>query len=337
MHYGPLIISINGYTISQDDIQMQLLQDTYVGGVILFASNYKNTEQLRQLTSQINQIAANAQKELVIMVDHEGGYVQRFRSGFHASPAEKVLGDIYDINPDTALQYANQLGMTVGQELKSAGVDVILGPVVDLDLGNSVITGLDRAYHSDPAIVTQIAKSYIEGLQSAEIAPTLKHFPGHGADVGDSHISSPIDNRSFEELVVSDLVPFKELTTNDLVKAIMPAHIVYPQVDEQNTAGTSKIWLQDILRDELHFDGVIISDCLSMDGAGLGSNYEKAMKALEYGDLALISHQTPAQYVDLLDRLHREEFAWSPASQHRVEQWLAPLIQEVDPVANVLA
>lgn len=323
MHYGPLIISINGLALN-NDIQARLLQDAYVGGVILTASNHKNLEQLQNLTSQINQIAIEANKELIIMVDHEGGYVQRFRTGFYAAPAEHVLGEIYDLHPETALTYANHLGTIVGNELKSAGVDVILGPVVDLDLGNSVISDLHRAYHSDPHIVSEIATAYLKGLESSEIAATLKHFPGHGADVGDSHISSPIDNRTFEELLLKDLVPFQDLIQNDLANAIMPAHITYPQIDSENTAGTSKIWLNDILRDEMHFDGVIISDCLSMDGAGFGTNLDKVLKALEYGDLALLSNQTPEQYADLLGKLHEQAFTWSPASQTRVEQWLAP-------------
>ncbi len=322
MQYGPIVISVNGYQLNQE-IEASILQHPLIGGVILFSNNYQDVPQLTQLITDIKTIAQNANKEIMIMVDHEGGYVQRFRSGFTAAPAASVLGDIYDINPDTALIYANQLGETVGQELNSVGVDIILGPVVDIDSGNAVISGLDRAYHADPEVVTKIANAYIDGLQMSGIHPTLKHFPGHGADIGDSHVTLPVDNRSWEELKTVDLVPFKNIIEDNPMIAVMPAHVIYNDVDPINTAGTSKIWLQDILRDELNFEGVIISDCLSMTGAGNQSNVDKILQALEYGDLALLSHQTPDEYLNILDTLAQQQFEWSTQSQQRVQLWLS--------------
>ncbi len=322
MTYGPIIISFNGYHVSPEQDIAAILQHPLIGGVILFSNNYQDKEQLTQLTAEIKAIAQNSNKDLMIMVDHEGGYVQRFRIGFSATPAPKVLGDIYDINPDTALIYANQLGVNVGQELKSVGIDIVLGPIVDVDNGNSAISGLDRAYHSDPNVVTQIADAYIQGLEESGVHPTLKHFPGHGSAIGDSHLIEPIDNRTWEEISTLDLLPFQNLIETSHIGAVMPAHVIYTNVDDQNTAGSSKIWLHDILREELNFEGVIISDCLSMAGAGNESNLDKTLQALEYGDLALLSHQTPAEYLDLLRMLEQQGFEWSEDSQHRVHQWL---------------
>ncbi|MFI4937214.1 MAG: beta-N-acetylhexosaminidase [Candidatus Berkiellales bacterium] len=322
MPYGPLIVSVNGYHVSKDQEEARILQNAYVGGVILFSKNYQNVEQLKQLTSEIKDIAKDANKDLMIMVDHEGGYVQRFRSGFSATPAAKVLGDIYDINPDTALKYANQLGKTVSRELKDVGVDIVLGPVVDLDAGNEVISGLDRAYHSDPRVVSEIATAYVKGLETNGLHATLKHFPGHGSVSGDSHLVEPTDNRPLEEIKLHDLIPFQNLIAENIIDAVMPAHVKYPIIDSANTAGTSKIWLEDILRSEMNFDGVIISDCLSMTGAGSDSNLEKTKKALEFGDLALLSNQTPHDYLQVLDTLQEQHFTWSVKSQHRVEAWL---------------
>lgn len=337
MQYGPLVISINGYHVYPDEEIAQVLQHPLVGGVILFSNNYQDKVQLKQLTDEMRAIAQAADKSLLMMVDHEGGYVQRFRYDFTAVPAASVLGDIYDIHPETALIYANQLGITVGQELKSVGIDIVLGPVVDLDNGNSVISGFDRAYHQDPHVVTQIASAYIQGLEDGGVHATLKHFPGHGADIGDSHITEPVDNRSWEVLSTVDLLPFQNLIETGIIGAVMPAHVLYPEVDNANTAGTSKIWLNDILRVELNFDGVIISDCLSMAGAGEGSNLDKTLHALEYGDMALLSHQSPAEYITLLENLEALQIEWSEKSETRVENWLLP-IQEpllspnIDPI-----
>ncbi len=169
---------------------------------------------------------------------------------------------------------------------------------------------------------------------------TLKHFPGHGADIGDSHISMPIDHRSFEEIYAQDLIPFKNLIETDPHLAIMPAHVIYSDIDPLNTAGTSEIWLKDILREQLHFEGVIISDCLSMVGAGIDNHADKILKALEYGDLALLSHQTPEQYLNLLDMLDQQQFEWSELSQARVQQWLlpnSPVITETQAQISVYA
>lgn len=324
MVYGPLIVSIHGYQLSEDEIN--ILQNAYIGGVILFANNHQTVEQLEALTSEIKKCALEANKNIMIMVDHEGGYLQRFRTDFTAVPSEKVLGEIYDINPATALQYAYQLGTTVGAELQKAGVDIILGPVVDLDRGNAVISGFDRAYHADPIVVTEIATSYIEGIQTSDIHVTLKHFPGHGANVGDSHTIEPIDERTLEEISTLDLLPFQNLIEKNLVEAIMPAHIKYTNVDSEHTAGTSKIWLQDVLRGELHFEGVIISDCLSMTGAGNKDPIDKILSVLEYGDLALLSHQSTEEYSQILNTLQEQQYTWSQESQNRVEAWLVPSV-----------
>jgi beta-N-acetylhexosaminidase len=328
MTYGPIIVSIHGLHLS--DEELNVLQNPYVGGVILFSQNQKTLEQLKELTLEIKIAGQQANKDLMIMVDHEGGYVQRFKTGFTAAPSEKVLGKIYDIDPKTALEYAYQLGETVGSELSQAGIQVILGPVIDLDKGNAVISKLDRAYHEDPNIVTELATSYIQGIQTNSLQITLKHFPGHGADIGDSHIMEPFDNRTLEEIKALDLLPFQNLIDHNLAGAIMPAHIKYPKIDPDHTAGNSDIWLKDILREDLHFEGVVISDCLSMAGAGENSNVDKILAALEHGDLALLSHQTPKSYLEIFHTLKEQHYTWNEQSQHRVENWLTPVSIDID-------
>lgn len=322
MHYGPLVISVNGYQIEPNSAQEKMIQHPLVGGIVLFEYNYQSKEQLSQLASQIKHLAQEANKEIIIMVDQEGGAVQRFFKNESPIPSAKTLGEIYDINPETSVEYAYKLGLKVGSELKNCHVDIMLGPVVDLDNGNAVISGKDRSYHQDPNIVSHIAEAYIEGLKESGINATLKHFPGHGANIGDSHVTLPFDHRTIKELNAQDLLPFKNLIETDSIDAIMPAHVVYPKIDADNTAVTSKIWLKDILRDELHFDGVIISDCLTMKGAGEQRDIDKVLKTLQNTDLVMYTNKTEQEYADLLSAMEKHPIQPSKESQERIENWL---------------
>lgn len=317
--YGPLIISLSGKNLYP--VEKQILEHELVGGVFLFSENFENKEQLSKLTNEINGVSKKCNKKIIIMTDHEGGFLQPFTNGFSSIPAARRIGDIYDIDPNCALNFSKNMGEITAFQLKSCGVDVVLGPVVDLDKGNAVITGLDRAFHSNPVIVTDLAEAYIEGLKNKKMKATLKHFPGHGANVGDSHIAQPIDNRSFDELIEMDLFPFKKLVSNNNVGAIMSAHIQYPKVD-QEVVTYSRVWLEDFLRKELRFDGVIISDSLTMMGAGNENIVKRIKCALELSDVVLLCDKKPEEYVSLLELLNSENIKLSSESIGRIEKWL---------------
>jgi beta-N-acetylhexosaminidase len=226
-------------------------------------------------------------------VDHEGGRVQRFREGFTRLPAVRRLGEIHDQDPQRAQQLARVTGWLMAAELRAVGVDFSFAPVLDLDHGVSSIIG-DRAFHHDPEVVADLAHAYRSGMQKAGMEAVGKHFPGHGGIAADSHLELPVDRRPYDELAMADLLAFERMIHYGLA-ALMPAHVLYPQVDDQ-PAGFSARWLKDILRRHLEFQGAIFSDDLDMAGAGLaGTPLERARAALAAGcDMVLACNDRAA-------------------------------------------
>ena len=254
---GSIMMDVLGLTLSEKE-KIQLIKPS-IGGVILFSRNFKDIHQLKSLVKSIRLINQN----LLIAVDHEGGRVQRFREGFTHLPAMAKLGEIYDQNPDKALKQAHSCGFVLAAELLAIGVDFSFTPVLDLDYGNSSVIG-NRAFHYNPDVVVKLAGALIMGMHKAGMKCVGKHFPGHGFVVADSHFDLPVDNRSLVD-ISEDISVFKQLI-NDGLDAVMPAHVVYSQVDEK-PAGFSSKWIKEILQEKLGFSGVIFSDDLSMQGA----------------------------------------------------------------------
>ncbi|MCD6045174.1 MAG: beta-hexosaminidase [Gammaproteobacteria bacterium] len=280
---GPLIVGIKGLMLTPED--KILLQQPLIGGVILFARNYNDVPQVRALVAEIKALRSPA---LWVSVDHEGGRVQRFINGFTRLPSLGQLGALYESDPSGALQQANEWGFCMAQELLGIGVDMSFAPVIDLNKNKLSLIG-DRSFHRKADIVTRMAKAWCDGVHRAGMKTCAKHFPGHGDVIVDSHDSLPIDERSYDQIAADDLVPFMQLIKEDVVDSIMPAHIVFPQVDDR-PAGFSSIWVQDILRQQCQFKGVIISDDLGMGGAeGMGTYPQRLQSALAAGcDLILL-------------------------------------------------
>lgn len=292
MSLGPIMLDIEGTELNADDIRR--LQHPLVGGVILFKRNYQSPAQLKALTAAIHAVR---QPPLVISVDHEGGRVQRFRDGFTRIPAMRELGKIWDHNPKKAKLLAEQAGWVLAAELRAHGVDFSYTPVLDIDFGNSGVIG-DRAFHRKTEAVAELSHSLMLGLKKGGMAAVGKHFPGHGYVAADSHTEIPVDERMFSRIEEEDLEPFRRMIDYGLV-AIMPAHVIYPKVDE-NPAGFSRIWLQQVLRKHLGFHGMIFSDDLAMEGASVAGNVtERALAALDAGcDMVLVCNRP-----DLSDEL----------------------------------
>lgn len=274
-----VMIDLSGYELTAEE--RDLLAHPLVGGVILFSRNYHNQEQLLEL---IRQTRAAARNPLIIAVDHEGGRVQRFRNGFSAIPA---MADILQkaSNHQEALQWAQELGWLMAAEVLAMDIDLSFAPVLDIN-GISEVIG-DRAFAGNAQDIIPIARAFVRGMHQAGMKATGKHFPGHGSVRADSHFEIPIDERSWEEIRDTDLPPFVELA--NCIDAVMPAHVIYPAVDEK-PAGFSQYWLQDILRAQLQFKGIIFSDDLGMAGATVaGSMAERAYAALDAGcDMVLV-------------------------------------------------
>ncbi len=277
---GPVMIDVEGITLTPSE--QQKVNHPNTGAVILFSRNYNDPEQISKLIKNIRDARDG---DILIAVDQEGGSVQRFQTGFTRLPPASTFAEFPEL--------AESAGWLMAAELLAVGVDFSFAPVLDIDCGISEIIG-DRSFSQDPQLAGQLASHFRNGMHSAGMAATGKHFPGHGAIALDSHLTLPVDDRDLESIRNKDLQPFKQLIAEGL-EAIMPAHVVYPQIDSL-PAGFSRLWIQQILRTELNFDGTVFSDDLSMEGAAsIGDFTQRAKLALQAGcDMVLVCNNSTA-------------------------------------------
>lgn len=276
-----VVVDIDGCELSGAD--RLFLQAPEICGVILFSRNYRNKVQLLELTQSIRAL----RPDVLISVDQEGGRVQRFREGFTRLPAMLRLGELWCTEPVKALQCATDWGWLMATELAAHGVDLSYAPVLDIDKGCSQVIG-DRAFARSAEGVVALAGAWLDGVESTGMKAVVKHFPGHGAVVADSHVALPEDERAWPALV-ADMQPFVALIGQGRIDGVMPAHVIYRAVDAEHTAGFSAFWLQTVLRQQLSFDGVIFSDDLSMVGAASGGDYaQRSQQAIRAGANALL-------------------------------------------------
>ena len=316
---GPVMLDVASTTLTDSD--RRRIAHRRTGGVILFARNFESRTQLCALVESIRAIRPG----LLIAVDHEGGRVQRFRGdGFVRLPTMRSLGALWDSDAENgalvATRAATAVGFILAADLVSCGIDLSFTPVLDLDHGPSTVIG-DRAFHRDPRVVSLLAKSLLHGLLLAGMANCGKHFPGHGHVAADSHVAVPSDDRDLETILADDATPYAWLAP--ALSSVMPAHVIYPAVDSK-PAGFSSVWLQDILRGRLGFEGAIFSDDLSMEGASVAGDVVSAGRAaLEAGcDMVLVCND-PARTDALLDRLEDSRDARSRTRLHalRARVW----------------
>ena len=274
MNKASLMIDIEGPFLSQEDIE--LIGSPHVGGLILFERNFLDRNQITDLCFEIK----SKKPEIIIAVDQEGGRVQRFKKGFSQIPPMQKLGDLVSYDKHAGLDLCKNAGWLIASELIASGIDLSFSPVLDLDQDLSSIIG-DRAFSDQIDIVIECARAFIFGMNEAGMACVGKHFPGHGSISEDSHLEKPIDRRALNEIEKKDLIPFKELINN--LDGIMTAHILFPEVDERITT-FSKIWIKQILKEQMKFEGMIFSDDLSMEGTSeFKSFYDKTKNAIISG------------------------------------------------------
>lgn len=302
MAYGRLMLDLAGTELTAEE--QQILQSPQVGGVILFARNIQSREQVTALNAQIRQASAN----LLIAVDQEGGRVQRLRDGFTPLPPMQLLADSVVQNSEVGVQLVRDTGWLMASEVLACGFDISFAPVLDVDRDTSSIIG-DRAFSDQPEMVITLAQAFIEGMNEAGMAATGKHFPGHGGIVADSHLEAPVDHRSWQQLLDHDLKPFVALSKQ--LAGVMPAHITFPAVDP-DSVGFSGFWLQQVLRQQLGFDGVIFSDDLSMKGADVAGGYiDKAQLALNAGCDMILVCNCPEGAREVLQMMEHRSLAGS--------------------------
>lgn len=276
--------------------EVQWLNHPLTAGVILFTRNYESPEQIQLFIQHIRETAGH---DILIAVDHEGGRVQRFREGFTAIPAMGELGKAYDQDAEAGLQAARDTGYVMAHEIAACDIDFSFAPVLDVQTNFSQIIG-NRGFHADVNHIAPLAKAFYDGMRAAGTAGVGKHFPGHGNVVADSHLELPVSEADYATLAAKDLPPFKALI-DDGIEGIMPAHILYSQVDGM-PAGFSHYWLQHILRKQLHFDGCIISDDLDMAGAAaFGDMRARLDLAVKQCDLILLCNDFDNMQVAFAD------------------------------------
>ncbi|GAA3922257.1 beta-N-acetylhexosaminidase [Luteimonas lutimaris] len=278
-----LVIGVAGTELNAQE--RDWLQHDACAGVILFKRNFASKAQVAELSAAIRAAAPRPQ---LVCVDQEGGRVQRFREGYSALPPLEEFGRQYAEDPAAALERAKEHAWVMASEVRASGVDLSFAPVVDLGRGNLAIG--DRAFSDEPRVVAEFARAYIHGMHAAGMAATIKHFPGHGTVREDTHFDSAVDNRTLDEMRATDLVPFAAGIEAG-ADAVMLAHIAYPQVAPE-PAGYSRRWIEDILRREMGFRGVVFSDDIGMAAAFSAGGVKARVDAhLDAGcDVVLVCH-----------------------------------------------
>lgn len=278
-----LLVDLNDQELQQEEVE--ILEHPLIAGIILFTRNFYDREQVTELIKSVRQ---RVKKPLLITVDQEGGRVQRFRDGFTLLPAMQALSTL--VPPQEQQILAQETGWQMAAEMTALGIDLSFAPV--LDLGHQCRAIGDRSFHWQAQSVFALARSFILGMKAVGMASTGKHFPGHGHVLADSHLETPYDHRSRQEIFSQDIYPFQQLINENLLDAVMPAHVIYPQCDSQPASG-SEYWLKEVLRQQLHFKGAIFSDDLGMKGANFMGNFvERCQQSLSAGcDLLLLCNE----------------------------------------------
>lgn len=309
-----LVIGLGGLVLSEEE--RDWLQHPAVSGVILFKRNFASRNQAAELCQAIRDAAPRPQ---LLCVDQEGGRVQRFREGYSELPALEGFGRLHGVDRDAALALAREHAWLMASEILATGLDLSFAPVVDLGRGNLAIG--NRAFHADPVIVSDFCRAYVAGLHDAGMAATIKHFPGHGSVLEDTHFDDAVDPRPLAELQALDLVPFAA-GIDAGAEAVMMAHVKYPAV-APDPAGYSPRWIGEILRRDMGFAGIVFSDDIGMAAAESAGGVKSRIDAhLDAGcDAVLVC--APALVADSLRAMEGRE----PASP----QLLASLFARKSP------
>lgn len=284
---------IFGYSSKQADVQLKrMIEKDQPGALITFARNITTLDQISLVNQRVQAWSTAASGvPLLIMVDQEGGSVARLKVGT-SLPSALALGETND--PALIRGY----GQALGRLMAKLGFNVNLAPVLDLSDPQSISFIGPRSFGSRPDDVGSLASSFAEGLAAAGVVPTAKHFPGHGGIATDSHRVTPLKLSTLDELLTGDLVPFKHFARGVYPRAVMMAHISYPQIDPSGAPSAfSSVIIEDILRGRLGYDGLVITDDVEMAGASaVGSVEERTVRAIEAGnDMVMIAWSADRQ------------------------------------------
>lgn len=307
-----LVIGFRGTEVTQDSYIIKKIKDNNIGGILLFDKdnpsagaikrNIESPEQTKKLISDIKKYSNNS--SIFVSIDAEGGYVNRLKTkyGFTNIMSAEKIGQTN--NADTAKEEGKKIGTT----LKDLGFNLDFAPVVDVNVNptNPVIGYLERSFSDNPFKVFIYANKFIEGLHEEKIISAIKHFPGHGSSTSDSHLGMVDVTNTYTS---KELIPYANLIKNGYSDVIMTAHIVNQNIDKENPATLSPIFIQGLLRNTLGFKGVVISDDMQMGAIADHYGQENAaIKAINAGcDMLIISNnikvydeEAPTKIIDAI-------------------------------------
>lgn len=309
-----VMIGIQGTKVDDDSLYM--LNQYHMGGVILFDRNMESPEQVKQLTSDL-QAQSNEKVSLFIGIDEEGGDVVRMAEKLTPPPSQKEIGATGDI------EQARTWAIKTAKSLKDMGINVNFAPVADVGSNDK------RSYSTDANTVIDFVRATTEGYQQENIIYSLKHFPGIGKGKVDSHVDSSSIDVTKEILMAEDILPFKtiidENDPNDYF--ILVSHLKYPALDEEYPASLSSKIMTDLLRNELGYKGIIITDDMEMGAVANHNDFRSiGIKAVKAGvDIVLVCHEYQHQqevYLGLLDAVNSGEI-----SQERIDESVKRIIK----------
>lgn len=309
-----VMIGIQGTKVDDDSLYM--LNQYHMGGVILFDRNMESPEQVKQLTSDL-QAQSNEKVPLFIGIDEEGGDVVRMAEKLTPPPSQKEIGATGDI------EQAKTWAIKTAKSLKDMGINVNFAPVADVGSNDK------RSYSTDANTVIDFVRAATKGYQQENIIYSLKHFPGIGKGKVDSHIDSSSIDVAKEVLMTEDVLPFKTIIDeNDLNDYfILVSHLKYPALDEEYPASLSSKIMTDLLRNELGYKGIIITDDMEMGAVANHNDFRSiGVKAVKAGvDIVLVCHEYQHQqevYLGLLDAVNSGEI-----SQERIDESVKRIIK----------
>jgi len=273
---GAIIYGLSGFELTSDE--KYLFQEINPFGFILFTRNCANPTQLIQLIDELRRSVNRP--DAPVFIDQEGGSVRRLRPPlWHTSPELQIFGSIYEVNKSIAYKAVNLSGRLIAGQLSQVGININCAPVLDVLFSKTTSAIRGRSFGSDPSLIIELANSFCEGLLSGGVLPVIKHMPGHGRATEDSHQQMPIVRATRRELQKVDFMPFRSLASMPFG---MTAHVLYEKLDKNNVATFSKTIVKDIIRNEIGFNGFLITDDICM-GALDGNLRTRCLKALEAG------------------------------------------------------
>jgi beta-N-acetylhexosaminidase len=281
---GQMVMAgVDGYQINEH--ARSLIKEYQVGGFILFGQNISSTKQTLDLVNSLKAANADSKAPLLLGIDNEGGRVSRMPNEYVKIPTSKLIGQANSSD----LSY--DIGQLLGQEVNALGLNLDFAPVLDINSNpNNQVIG-DRSFGSDPQLVGKLGLATMQGIESQNVISVVKHFPGHGDTSVDSHIGLPIVYNGRDRLESFELVPFQQAISNH-AEMVMVAHILLPKIDSRYPASLSPTLISDWLKGRLGFQGVVITDDLTM--GAIVKHYDigkAAVQSVKAGsDIVLVCH-----------------------------------------------